>query len=108
MSTIDLNNIGNPVPVEWQVQQVQLTHPRTGAKEMLVKLILSTPQGLTVLFLDGNAAEGMASTLKRAGKHAKTGTWSPDGGPIQRRDEVSGTGTPDDPRSASTAEISGQ
>lgn len=74
---IDLAQVGMPAPTGWQTQQIQVRHPRTGEPTMLVKFILSTPTGINTFFFSGDEAQRIGASLRRAGKSAATGLWTP-------------------------------
>ena len=86
---VSLSAIGSPAPMGYRVEQVQGPGP-DGRLTMYVKLYLASPTGMATYFLDGEEAEALARDLRNAGRHAKMGIWSPQGGtpeptgPMQR------------------------
>lgn len=107
---VDTSQIGFPVPTAWEVSQLETTHPASGKKMMLVKLIVSTPVGLTCLFFDGEEAQQIGSALKSAGKSAIVGIWTPDKEVVRASTgarSALATEGPDGPSSAPTGQTGG-
>lgn len=71
---VDLDTLGVPVPLGWQVQQL-----RTDDGKWYVKQVVITPVGVFAFLWDGDEAEMLASKLKLGGRNAKAGVWSPVG-----------------------------
>lgn len=107
---VDLNQIGMPVPVGWRVEQVLTPMPPDGKPRMMVKLVMASPTGISVAFIEGNDAQGLASSLRKAGRAASAGIWAsglePTWAPEADEEPVRPEGTPE-ASSARTAQ-SGQ
>jgi len=71
---VNLETLGVPVPLGWQVQQV-----KADDGTMYVKQVVMTPLGVFAFLWSGDEAEMLASKLKLGGRNAKAGLWSPVG-----------------------------
>ena len=78
MAVVNTDQIGMPTPTGWEVQKFRVRNPNDGSPCTLVKLTLSVPSGLVTVFLNGEEAQRMASAIKKAGKDAATGLWTPE------------------------------
>jgi hypothetical protein len=71
-NVVNIDTLGVPVPLAWQVQQV-----RGADGKMYAKLVLATPIGVLAFLMQGDEAQHLASQLRKAGQHAAAGIWSP-------------------------------
>ena len=70
--SINLDTLGVPVPIAWQVQQL-----RTDDGKWYVKQVVMTPVGVFAFLWEGDDAQMLASQLRTGGRNASAGTWTP-------------------------------
>lgn len=71
---LNLETLGVPVPLGWQVQQI-----RTEDGTWYVKQVVITPLGVFAFLWEGDEAQMLASKLRTGGRNASAGTWTPVG-----------------------------
>jgi hypothetical protein len=105
MGIVDTSQIGFPVPVGWEVAQLEVPHPNglPGQTKMLVKLMVSTPSGLNCFFFDGDEAQHLGAAIKSAGKSAVVGIWTPDKEVVRASNGSRSALAPEGPQGPSSA-----